>query len=90
MQNGLITTDPGKVDALNKRLYDVYGSDNWNDISEHSIGDIIKHEFYINDLVSSWKSKEHGFGKEDRIYRCTEVCSVNNLEKLPIGNYKVI
>lgn len=90
MQNGLIASDSGKVDALNKRLYDAYDSDDWNDISEHSISDILKHEFYGNDLVASWESTEHGIGKEDRIYRCTEVCSVKNLEKLPIGNYKVI
>jgi len=90
MQNGLITNDQGKMDILLKRLYEVYGSDKWNDISENSISDILKHEFYVNDLVASWKSTEHGFGKEDRIYRCTEVCSVKNLEKLPIGNYKVL
>ena len=90
MQNGLITTDQGKIDILNQRLYAAYGSDDWNDISENSIEDILKHEFYINDLVASWKSTNHGFGKEDRIHRCTEVCSVKNLEKLPIGNYKVL
>jgi MoaA/NifB/PqqE/SkfB family radical SAM enzyme len=90
MQNGLITNDQGRMHILKKRLYSIYGSENWNDINEYSIGEILSHEFYVNDLVTSWSSTQHGFGKQDRIHRCTEVCSVKNLEKLPIGNYKVL
>lgn len=90
MQNGLITADQGKIDILNQRLYVAYGSDDWNDISMHSINDILSHEFYTDDLVTSWESTEHGADKQDRIHRCTEVCSVKKLEKLPIGNYKVL
>lgn len=90
LNNGFFQNDSGKVDILEKRLFEAYGSDTWNDISLNSIGDILNHEFYANDLVSSWESDIHGLDKNTRIHRCTEVCSVKKLEKLPIGNYKVI
>lgn len=90
IQNGFYSSDQNRIKLLEQRVIDCYGGDSWNDISTNSIGDILKHSFYSNDLTASWKSTEHGFGKEDRIYRCTEVCSVKNLEKLPIGNYKVL
>lgn len=90
LNNGFFNSDQGKIKFLEKRLYQAYDSDNWNDISVHSISDILSHRFYKNDLVSSWYSKEHGPGQEDRIHRCTEVCNVKTLEQLPIGNYKVL
>jgi molybdenum cofactor biosynthesis enzyme MoaA len=90
MQNGCYNSDQNRIKLLEQRVIDCYGGDSWNDITTNSISDILKHSFYSNDLTASWKSTEHGFGKEDRIYRCTEVCSVKNLEKLPIGNYKVL
>lgn len=90
LNNGFFQTEAGKVEILQQRLYDAYGSDDWNDISLHSIGEILNHEFYKNDLVESWDSHIHGLEKGTRVHRCTEVCSVKKLEKLPIGNYKVI
>jgi MoaA/NifB/PqqE/SkfB family radical SAM enzyme len=90
LHNGLMSLDAGKVDLLNQRLFEAYGSDDWNDISKHSIGKILQHEFFTNDLVSSWNSYEHGTSKEHRIHRCTEVCNVKKLEVLPIGQYTVL
>jgi molybdenum cofactor biosynthesis enzyme MoaA len=90
LHNGLMTLDSGKADILNKRLFDAYGSDDWNDISKHSISEILQHEFFKNDLVSSWDNHEHGLDKQSRIHRCTEVCNVKKLEVLPIGNYTLI
>jgi len=85
-----MSLDAGKIDILNKRLFDAYGSDDWNDISKHSISEILEHEFFKNDLVSSWDSHEHDVTKTSRIHRCTEVCNVKKLEVLPIGNYTLI
>lgn len=90
LNNGFFQTENGKAEILEQRLFDAYGDESWNDISKHSIEEILNHDFYKNDLVSSWNSTEHGLNKEDRIHRCTEVCSVKKLEALPIGNYKVI
>ena len=90
LNNGFFQTEPGKADILQQRLFDAYGDDEWNDISKHSIKEILDHEFYKNDLVDSWDSNIHGLEKGTKIHRCTEVCSVKKLEKLPIGNYKVI
>ena len=90
INNGFFQTEPGKIEILEKRLFDAYCSDDWNDISKYSIKDILNHDFYQQDLVDSWDSNQHGLDKKDRIHRCTEVCSVKKLETLPIGNYKVI
>lgn len=90
LHNGLMSLDAGKIDILNKRLFDAYGSNDWNDISKHSISEILEHEFFKNDLVSSWDSHEHDVTKTSRIHRCTEVCNVKKLEVLPIGNYTLI
>jgi len=90
LHNGLINLDQGKVDALKKRLYDAYGDDSWNDLTKHTVEEILQHEFYQNDLVASWSDYEHDITKTSRIYRCTEVCNVKKLEVLPIGNYKIL
>jgi MoaA/NifB/PqqE/SkfB family radical SAM enzyme len=88
IHNGFFTTDLGKREILVKRLFDAYGSDDWNDLTKHSAEEILSHEFYSKDLVSSWSITTHGFNKTDRIHRCTEVCNIKKLEKLPIGNFK--
>lgn len=90
LHNGFMNMDRGKAAILQQRLYDVYKSNDWNDISKHSIADILQHDFYKNDLVASWKSNTHGTNTMDRIHRCTEVCNVKKLEVLPIGQYTLI
>lgn len=90
LHNGMMNLDRGRADILQKRLFDAYGDDSWNDLTKHSVEEIIKHEFYSNDLVSSWTNYEHGLDKTSRIHRCTEVCNVKKLEVLPIGNYKLL
>lgn len=90
LHNGFMSMDRGKAELLEQRLQGSYHSSDWNDIAIHSIGDILAHEFYSDNLTQSWESTQHAAGKTDRIHRCTEVCSVKKLEKLPIGNYKLI
>lgn len=90
IHNGFLQLDPGKRLILEKRLFETYGSSDWNDLTKHSVKDILAHNFYKHDLVTSWKSKIHGLGNQDRIFRCTEVCNVKTLESLPIGNYKIL
>jgi hypothetical protein len=90
LHNGFMNMDRGKADILQKRLFDAYGSNDWNDLSKHSVEEVLAHDFYKSDLVSSWKTTDHGTGATDRIHRCTEVCNVKTLEVLPIGNYKLL
>ena len=90
LHNGFMNMDRGKADILHKRLFDSYGSDDWNDLTKHSVEEILAHDFYKSDLVDSWKTSTHGTNTTDRIHRCTEVCNVKTLEVLPIGNYKLI
>jgi MoaA/NifB/PqqE/SkfB family radical SAM enzyme len=90
LHNGFFNLDSSKRDILQSRLFDVYGSNDWNDCSLHDIENILSHSFYTEDLLDSWKSKEHGLGKKDRIHRCTEVCNVKKLKELPIGTAKIL
>ncbi len=88
LHNGFMKSDIGKVNHLKDRLFGAYDSDTWNDLTLHSVGEVLGHPFYTNDLVTSWQSNDHGTNKYSRITRCTEVCSVKKLKELPIGNYK--
>lgn len=90
LHNGFMNMDRGRAEILQQRLFDAYGDSDWNDLTKHSVEEILSHEFYADNLVSSWQSKEHGINKTDRIHRCTEVCNVKKLEVLPIGNYTLI
>ena len=90
LHNGFMNLDRGRADLLKSRLFDAYGDGDWNDLTKHSVAEILSHEFYTDDLVDSWSTKVHGVGKKDRIHRCTEVCNVKKLEVLPIGQYKVL
>lgn len=90
LHNGMLSTDSGKREALQKRLFDAYGSNDWNNCELNNIETILSHPFYENDLVESWESREHGVNISDRIFRCTEVCNKKTLEKLPIGTAKVL
>lgn len=87
LHNGFMNTDAGKVEILEKRLLEAYGED-WNDLSKHSVSEVLNHRFYAEDLVASWTQQQHGYGFTDRIHRCTEVCNVKKLEALPIGGHK--
>lgn len=87
LHNGKFSLNEGKTEILNKRLFEAYGDMDWNNMYVKEISDILNHSFYSNDLLASWESREHGCGKTDRIYRCTEICNVKKLEKLPIGEH---
>lgn len=90
LHNGLLHHDLGRVDVLKKRLFDAYGSDDWNDCSKYSVEEILEHDFFKSDLVESWNSTEHGIGKGDRIFRCTEVCNSKKIKELPVGEAKLL
>lgn len=90
LNNGFMNMDEGKTNLLQQRLFDAYGDDSWNDISKHSISEILAHDFYSEDLTASWQSNHHGPDKTDRIHRCTEVCNVKKLKELPIGEAKIL
>jgi len=90
LHNGFMSMDRGKKTLLTQRLFDAYGSTDWNDLNLHSVEEILDHEFYKNDLVNSWQSSSHSTSKGSRIFRCTEVCSVKKLESVPIGNFKTL
>jgi len=70
----LNSTKMDRSDMLKERVDGNYGN-TWNSLYTHSWNDILAHEFYTRDLVSSWDSKLHGSRPGDRIYRCTEVCT---------------
>jgi hypothetical protein len=90
LNNGFMNIDEGKANLLQQRLFDAYGDNTWNDLTVHSVGEILAHEFYSADLTASWNSDSHGTGKTDRIHRCTEVCNVKKLKELPIGEAKIL
>lgn len=88
LHNGFMKSDIGKVRHLKDRLFGAYDSETWNDLTIHTVGEILNHSFYTSDLTASWQSNDHGTNKYSRITRCTEVCSRKQLKELPIGNYK--
>lgn len=90
LHNGLLHHDIGRKDILRKRLFDAYGSDDWNDCSKHDIEKILQHEFFASDLAASWNSTTHGYAKGQRIFRCTEVCNSKKLKELPVGDAKLL
>lgn len=90
LHNGLLHHDQGRLDILRNRLFDAYGSDDWNDCSKYSIEQILEHEFFTSDLVNSWNSTTHGTEKGQRIFRCTEVCNSKKLKELPVGDAKLL
>jgi sulfatase maturation enzyme AslB (radical SAM superfamily) len=89
LHNGFITADLGKYELMKQRLFDAYGSSDWNDLNLYTVEQVLAHEFYTNDLTASWQSRSHSAAKSSRIYRCTEVCSSGKLQKKPIGNFKI-
>lgn len=81
--NGFFKNDTARTEFLNKRIYQEYGKD-FNDLTVHSVNDILEHRFFSNDLVESWNNPV-GLGPCGKITRCAETCSVKQLEKNPIG-----
>lgn len=90
LHNGQFDYDEDKRDLLKKRLFDAYGSDDWNDLSKFSVGEVLSKDFYKFDLLGSWESTEHNECAGSRIHRCTETCASKKLKELPIGGYKVL
>jgi len=86
--NGYFQTDPVKTEFLNKRFYDNYGED-FNDMSKHSIEEILQSKFFSNDLTESWNNAV-GTGPCGKITRCAETCNVDKLKVLPIGKHNLI
>lgn len=61
-------------DELKERIDGIWGED-WNNLAKRSWQDIMNHEFYQEDLVSSWSAGEHGTTKGSRIRICSQTCS---------------
>lgn len=90
LHNGEFDYNQGKRELLEKRLFDAYGSKDWNDLNKYSVKQVLDHDFYKFDLVMSWESKEHTESCGSRIHRCTETCNTKKLEKTPIGQAKIL
>jgi len=58
---------------MQKRLYENYGED-FNDLTQHSVDNILTHEFFTKDLEASFANR-FGEGKCDKIRRCAETCA---------------
>ncbi len=71
---------------LHERMYKNY-DENFNDLTKFSADEIVNHAFYKNDLVTSFNNKV-GTGCTDKISRCADTCTVNQLKKIPIGKVK--
>ena len=52
----------------NKKMWERYGED-FNDLSKHSLFDILKTSYFANDLVSSWETNS-----EERLWICGKTC----------------
>jgi MoaA/NifB/PqqE/SkfB family radical SAM enzyme len=86
--NGFLQQRQVSVDFLTQRLYNQYGED-FNDLTEHSVSDIVNGDFFKNDLVESW-SNPVSTAKCGKITRCAETCNVQKLKALPIGKHKIL
>jgi len=81
--NGFFQNNKTKVDFLQQRIYDQYGKD-FNDITVHTVDDILEHDFFMKDLVNSW-DKNVGLGPCGKITRCADTCTVKRLQENPIS-----
>ena len=52
----------------NKNMWDRYGED-FNDLSKHSLFDILKTPYFANDLVASWETNS-----DNRLWICGKTC----------------
>lgn len=52
----------------NKNMWERYGED-FNDLSKHSLFDILKTPYFANDLVASWETNSN-----DRLWICGKTC----------------
>lgn len=64
----------GMYDHMTARINKNYG-ETFNSLEHHSIDDIIKHEFFANNLVESFNNPV-GEGKCEKIKRCADTCTV--------------
>ena len=71
---------------LHERMYKNYDED-FNDLTKFSADEIVNHNFYKNDLVTSCNNKV-GTGCTDKITRCADTCTIEQLKKVPIGKIK--
>lgn len=85
--NGFFSLNSSASEFLNKRIFEHYGDD-FNDLTEHSVEEILASDFYTSDLVDSWMHQV-GLGKKDKVSRCAETCGVKQLAQLPIGKFQI-
>lgn len=90
LHNGKLDYDSGRRSLLEKRLFDVYGSNDWNDLSKYPVDVVLNHPFYQFDLTDSWNSVYHTDEIGSRIHRCTETCNTKTLIEVPIGQAKTL
>ena len=90
LHNGFMSLNEAKVKLITEQLINNYDDLDWNKLNKYTAEEVLQHRFYRNDLSASWQSNQHGTQTTDRIMRCSEVCGVKKLEKLPIGQYKVL
>lgn len=83
LANRQVDTSDG-MEVLTKQLerYSHYG-DNWNCLYTYSFDEIIKNQFYTNDLVESFSNTTHGTGNCDRIAKCTTTCTQKSRKIVP-------
>lgn len=81
--NRMVDTSDGYevLEKMNER-YSHYG-ENWNCLYTRSFDDIVKNDFYTNDLVESFGNTSHGTGKCDRIIKCTNSCTQKRRIEVP-------
>lgn len=70
---------------MQQRFYDNYGED-FNDLSKHTLDEVLEHRFYKSQLVESW-SCGFGLGETDKIFKCASTCSKKALAKNPLYNH---
>jgi hypothetical protein len=87
LSNGFYMAEPSPS-FLNKRIYENYGHD-FNDLTKHNADEIVKSNFYSNDLIDSFENtiSEGPCGK---ITRCADTCTVKQLQINPIGKVEEI
>jgi len=69
----------GMYNHMTDRINKNYG-DNFNNLEYYTMDEIVKHEFFQNDLIKSFEAKV-GEGKCDKIKRCADTCTVKRKTK---------
>lgn len=71
-------------EKFKERIFDNYGK-TFNDLTLHTVEEILSSDLYQQDLVESWNNKV-GCGTKDKVNRCAMICSVKALEKRPVAS----